>query len=269
MNRATLMWRATWGRALPRLKGSMRSPSWVLYETLLPLLATTAFVFVYRALGAPDRFVSYVIMGGAAVAFWMNVLWMMAAQFYWEKRNGNLDVFMVSPCGITPILLGMSLGGIVSTALRATAVVAIGTLVFHASFDLSRLPALVGVFLLSLVALYGLGAALASLFLYWGRESWHVAQLFTEPVLLVSGVYFPAHALGFGVGLAASAVPLTLALDALRQLLIGAAHPALFPLPIEVGGLAGLAVIYLAAARFALRGMERLARREGRLSRRY
>ena len=195
----TLMLRAARGRALPRLTGQFRSPTWVLYETLLPLLGTTAFVFVYRALGAPDRFVSYVIMGGAAVAFWMNVLWMMAAQFYWEKRTGNLDVFMVSPCGLTPILLGMSAGGIVATLLRAAAVVAIGTLVFHASFDLSRLPAVVGVFTLSLVALYGLGATLASLFLYWGRESWHVASLFVEPVVLASGVYFPVHALGFGV----------------------------------------------------------------------
>jgi ABC-2 type transport system permease protein len=269
MNRTTLFWRAVRGRALPRLKGSMRAPTWVFYETLLPLLATAAFVFVYRALGAPQRFVSYVIMGGAAVAFWMNVLWNMAAQFYWEKRNGNLDVFLISPCGINPILIGMSLGGILATLVRAVAVVAIGTVVFHASFDLSRLPALAGVFALSLVALYGLGATLASLFLYWGRESWHVAQLFTEPVLLVSGVYFPVHALGFGVGLVGSAVPLTLALDALRQLLLGPAHPALFSLPVEVGGLAGLAVAYVAAAHFALSGMERLSRREGRLSRRY
>src|SRR5437867_12199472 len=152
-----LIWRATRARARARWKGQMRSPSWVLYETLLPLLATSAFVFVYRALGAPQRFVAYVIMGGAAVAFWMNVLWTMAAQFYWEKRNGNLDVYLVSPCGVGPILLGMSIGGIVATALRAGAVVAIGTLVFHASFDLTRLPALLGVFALSLVALYGLG----------------------------------------------------------------------------------------------------------------
>ena len=51
--------------------------------------------------------------------------------------------------------------------------------------------------------------------------------------------------------------------------MIGPAHPALLSLPVEVTGLAGLAVAYVALARFALTRMERLARREGRLSRRY
>lgn len=260
--------RGAYGRALPRVIGTTRDASWIFYETLLPLLGTIAFVYVYRALGAPDRFVTYVVMGGAAVAFWMNVLWMMAAQFYWEKRTGNLELFLMSPCGVWPILLGMSVGGILSTLLRASGVVTIGVLVFDAHFDLSRLPVLLGIFMLSLVALYGMGAALSSLFLYWGREAWHTVNLFIEPVFLLSGVYFPAQALGFGIGLAASAIPLTLALDALRQVLVPVDHPALLSLPVEIGVLAGLGVAYALLARAALRRMERLARREGRLSRR-
>src|SRR5438034_6744433 len=44
------------------------------YDTVLPLLGTIAFVYVYKALGAPDRFVGYVIMGGGTVAFWMDVM---------------------------------------------------------------------------------------------------------------------------------------------------------------------------------------------------
>ena len=260
--------RAAAGRALPRVIGTTRDKSWVFYETLLPLLGTIAFVYVYRALGAPDRFVTYVVMGGAAVAFWMNVLWMMAAQFYWEKRTGNLELFMIAPCGLWPILLGMSVGGIVATLLRAAGVVVVGVLVFDAHFDMTRLPALIGVFVLSLVALYGMGTVLASLFLYWGREAWHTVNLFVEPVFLVSGVYFPVESLGVAVGLAASAIPLTLALDALRQLLVGGAHPALLSLPVEVAALAGLAVTYVLVARWSLARMEQLARHEGRLSRR-
>jgi hypothetical protein len=66
-----------------------------------------------------------------------------------------------------------------------------------------------------------------------------------------------------------SLIPLTLALDALRQLLFGSAHPALLPLPWEMGGLAALAVLFIILARFMLRRMEYLARREGRLSLRF
>jgi hypothetical protein len=45
--------RAILGRAYPRIIGLTREPSWVFFEILLPFLAVSAFVFVYRALGAP------------------------------------------------------------------------------------------------------------------------------------------------------------------------------------------------------------------------
>ena len=111
--------RATLGRAYPRIIGANRERSWLFYDTVLPLLGTIAFVYVYKALGAPDRFVGYVIMGGATMAFWMNVMWNMAAQFYWDKQGGNLELYMVLPCGIVPILLGMSIGGFVGTLVTA------------------------------------------------------------------------------------------------------------------------------------------------------
>ncbi len=266
---AQLFFRAAMGRAYPRVWGAMREKSWVFYQTLLPLLGTIAFVYVYRALGAPERFTTYVIMGGAASAFWMNVLWMMAAQLYWEKRTGNLDLFMISPCGLWPILFGMSVGGILFTLIRATGVVTVGVLLFDVHFDLSRLPMLAVVFVLTLVALYGLGTALASLFLYWGREAWHTVNLFQEPVFLLSGMYFPVSALATGMAAIGCAVPLTLGLDALRTLFVPGLHPAFLPLSTEVVLLAGLGVVYAVVARAALGRMEHLARAEGRLSRRY
>ena len=253
------------GRAYPRIIGSNRDRSWFVYDTILPLLGTVAFVYVYRALGAPERFTGYVIMGGATVAFWSNVVWMMAAQFYWDKRMGNLELYMLAPCGLGAILLGMALGGFVATLLRAVAIVGIGSLLFHVSYSLERLPEFLLVFALAMAALYGLGMAMASLFLRWGREAWHGANLMMEPVFFVSGVYFPVHTLGVWVGIGASLIPLTLALDAMRQALFGSAHPALFPLPVEIAALAVLAAAFSAVARSALRRMELAARREGAL----
>src|SRR5437667_22698 len=165
--------RATLGRAYPRIIGANRERSWLFYDTVLPLLGTIAFVYVYKALGAPDRVVGYVIMGGATMAFWMNVMWNMAA------------------------------------------------------------------------------------------------EVFMEPVFLASGFYFPVRALGFWVGMGTSIIPLTLALDAMRQLLFPGSHPALLPVRAELGALVGLAVMFMLVARWSLRKMEYLARREGRLSLRF
>ena len=70
-----------------------------------------------------------------------------------------------------------------------------------------------------MTALYGMGMMSASLFLLLSREADHLAQLATEPVYLVSGFYFPVRSLNFWVAAAASIIPLTLGLDAVRQLI--------------------------------------------------
>ena len=134
---------------------------------------------------------------------------------------------------------------------------------------LPALPLFILVFGVAMVALYGLGVTFASLFLLWGREAWHMAELFMEPVFLASGFFFPVRALGFWVAMGTSIIPLTLALDAMRQLLFPGAHPALLPFWWELGGLGALAVLFIVLARVSLRKMEFLARREGRLSLRF
>ena len=45
-------------------------------------------------------------------AFWLNVIWMMAAQLYWEKDQGNLDLYFTAPINLMSVLLGMAVGGL-------------------------------------------------------------------------------------------------------------------------------------------------------------
>ena len=56
------------GRAYPRIIGLLREPSWVFFEVLIPFMTTSAFVFVYRALGAPPEYVGFAVLGGAKVS---------------------------------------------------------------------------------------------------------------------------------------------------------------------------------------------------------
>jgi ABC-2 type transport system permease protein len=264
----TVFWRTVLGRAYPRIIGAQREKSWVFFEIFLPLLQVTAYVYIYRAIEAPPEFIGFVVLGGAMSAYWLNVLWSMASQLYWEKETGNLELYIVAPTSRMAILLGMALGGMFATTLRAIAVITIGMLLFHVSMTVQNVPVLLGVFVTTLVALYGLGMLLSSLFLLFGREAWHLSNLLQEPVSLVSGFYFPVRALGQVVAAAASILPITLGLDAMRQLLFPAMLGDLrFLSPeVELGILAGLAVLFLILARRALAYFETLARREGRLS---
>ncbi|HET7677741.1 MAG TPA: ABC transporter permease [Candidatus Limnocylindrales bacterium] len=260
--------RAVYGRAYPRIWGSTRERSWVFFEILLPFLTTSAFVFVYRAMQAPQEYVGSVVLGGAMVAFWLNVLWLMAAQLYWEKDTGNLELYFTTPIDLMAILFGMAVGGLVATSLRAVVVLAVGGLLFGVVFSVEQWGLLVAVFLLTLTALYGLGMVLASLFLLFGREAWHLTHVLEEPVYFISGLNFPVARLGLLGALALSTIPLAVGLDAMRQLAFadaaidfGSPPPA-----VEAAVLVAMTAFFLLAARVSLRHMERLARREGRLT---
>jgi ABC-2 type transport system permease protein len=255
------------GRAYPRVIGQQREKAWMFFEIFLPLLAVSAYVFVYRALDAPPEYVGFVVMGGAMTAFWMNVLWSMSSQLYWEKETGNLALYIMAPNSMMAILLGMALGGLIATTLRALVITVIGSWLFQVEYAVASYGQLFVVFFLALVALYGMGMLFASLFLMLGREAWHLSNLAQEPVYLVSGFYFPIKSFNIWIAGAASVIPLTLGLDAMRQLVFPSG-PALgfLSVEIEIGLLVILSIVFLFAARSLLRHLERLAIREGRIT---
>ncbi len=254
-------------RAYPRIIGQQREKSWMVFDIVLPMLAVSAYVFVYRAIGAPEEYVGFVVMGGAMTAFWMNVLWSMSSQLYWEKEMGNLSLYIMAPNSMMAILLGMALGGLVATTLRALAITILGSWVFKIPYEVTSFGQLFLVFTLAMVALYGMGMLFASLFLLLSREAWHLSNLAQEPVYLFSGFYFPIKSFNFWVAASASIIPLTLGLDAMRQLVFpSGAALGFLSVSLEIGILAGLCIIFLTGAKFLLSYMEKLAIREGRLT---
>jgi ABC-2 type transport system permease protein len=239
----------------------------VFLDVLLPFLALCGYALVYRAIGAPDAFVGFVILGGAMTAFWLNVLWSMANQLFWERDSGNLALYMMAPASLAAILLGMAVGGLVSTTLRAITILVIGSWLFGVQFHVTSVPLLVLTLASTLAALYGLGMMFASLFVVIGRKGWHFITLAQEPVYLLSGMYFPLRTLNVWVAGAACILPLALGLDAIRQVVVVGSPPAgLLPAPVETLILAGLAGVFLALARLLLTYMERRAILEGRLT---
>lgn len=255
------------GRAYPRVIGTQREKSWLFFDVFLPVLAVAAYVYVYRAMRAPEEYVGFVVVGGAMTAFWLNVLWSMSSQLYWEKEQGNLALYIMAPNSMMAILLGMALGGMFATTLRAFAVIVVGSLAFQVQYAIAGWLELLAVFVLALTALYGMGMMLASLFLLLGREAWHLSNLAQEPIFLLSGFYFPIKSFNFWIALGASIIPLTLGLDAMRQLVFpSGATLGFLSVPIEIAILIVLCVVFLIAARVLLAYMERLAIREGRLT---
>lgn len=254
-------------RAYPRIIGQQREVSWLVFDLIMPMLAVIAYVFVYRALNAPEEYIGFVVMGGAMTAFWMNILWSMSSQLYWEKEQGNLALYIMAPNSMMAILLGMALGGMLATALRALAVTLMGIFLFGVTYTVSSYVQLFLVFMLAMVALYGMGMMMASVFLLFGREAWHMANLAQEPVFLASGFYFPIKSLPFWVAAGASIIPLTLGMDAMRQLIFPSGFQFGFlSVQLEIVILAILSVVFIVTAKILLAHIEKIAVREGRIT---
>ncbi|MBX9583479.1 MAG: ABC transporter permease [Gemmataceae bacterium] len=252
-------------RTYPRVAWLFRSRTWIFQETLLPVLGVAAFAYSYRAMQAPEAYTGLVVLGAAMTTFWMNVLWGMGAALYWERDAGNLELYVMSPAPLMGILTGMALGGMTTTLVRAATITVAGVLLFNVPLQPTSWWALAGVFLLTLTALYGLGMMFASVFLRWGREAWHLVNLFQEPVYLLTGTNFPVSAIfPKAVAVVASAIPLTAGMDAMRQVLFHT--PGIFPVWQEALLLAVLSVVFLLLARRLLRNLERRAKEEGKLT---
>ena len=261
--------RAAYARMWVRLRGSNRDPIALIGEIGLPILTIGAYVILYRALNFAATAGAAVIIGGAMIAFWTNVLWNMSSQWFWEREQGNLEMYMVAPVSRMSILLGMAMGGSLNTGIRALGIVLLGIFVFQVPFQVAE-PLTVGlVFVLTLVALYTMGMLFASLFMLYGREAWNTANLLQEPVYFLSGAYFPAFygIVPLAIAIAGSLIPMTLGLDAIRRLVInGASIGAVWP---EILGIIACILVLFPLARRALNYMESLGKREGRLTLRW
>ncbi|MEO8284877.1 MAG: ABC transporter permease [Chloroflexota bacterium] len=268
-----LFLRGAFARGYPRVFGAHRELSWLFFEIVIPLINISAYVFLYRALNAPEQYVGFVVVGGAMATYWLNVLWMMASQLYWDKQAGLLEIYIMSPASLMSILLGMGVGGLYMSTLRAGAITIIGSLLYNVRFDGSQWGFALLVFVVTMIALYGLGMLLSSVFLMWGREAWQISLALQEPVYFMAGMQFPLSKLFLTIPgvftLISAAVPVSFGLDAMRQLLFPGQIVGVFAPWIELLILAAMGVVFVTIAFIMLRRMEWLAKVEARLSLRW
>ncbi|MDQ3930000.1 MAG: ABC transporter permease [Chloroflexota bacterium] len=268
-----LFLRAAFGRGYPRVVGAQRELSWLFFDIVIPLITMSASVFLYKALQADPAYIGFVVLGAALATYWLNVLWMMASQLYWDKQAGLLEIYIMSPASMMAILLGMGVGGLYMSTLRAGSIAIMGTLLFNVQMDGSQWGAAALVFFITMVALYGLGMVLSSVFLKWGREAWQVSLALQEPVFFMSGMNFPLNQLFNSVQalttVVSAIIPVGLGLDALRQLLFPGKIEGVLPWGLELGALAVMGVIFVTVAYLMLKRMEWLAKVEARLSLRW
>jgi len=257
--------RATIARSYVRVIGAQRELSWIVGDTLLPFLSVTAYVLVYRAMGAPERYTEFVVLGGILIAFWMHMIWSMGMQLFWEKEVGNLERFLMTPMPRSALMLGMALGGMVMTTSRALIIYIAAKLMFKTEFHIVDPWMSVWLFLATMAALYGMGMTLASLFFMAGRGIFYALGVMQEPMFFLGGFYFPIKSIGMFAVAGAVLIPTALGLDGLRQTMMGAYDLGYLSPLTELWILLGMAVVFLWLSVYAVDRLEQIGREQGKL----
>ena len=262
-----LFLRTAIARGYVRLAGQFtRDLNWIITSILGAFLTIATYVYLYKSIGASEEFSGIVLLGGFMTPYWLNVLWSIAAQLYWEREMGNLQFVIISPAPLSAFLLGLTIGGFIQTSIRAVLILLMGIFIFDITLNITNISTIVLVFLISIYAIYSVGLIFSSLFLFYGREFWRIIGVIQEPVSIASGFYFPVKILG-GVGASiVSLIPLTLGLDALRQLLIPSFKLGFLSWKVETLTLLFMGTIFMFIAIRLLNYVEILAKKEGRLT---
>ena len=261
---------AAWARAYVRVVAANRELSWVVTEIAIPSLALIVYLLIYRNLNAPKDYEAMVLLGGAMIPFWLTMLWSMATQFYWEKEMGNLQFYVMSPVPFAALLLGMAAGGMYMASIRAAVIIAVGVLAFGVKFHISSVPMLAAAFALTISAIFMLGAAASSIYFVLGRMGIKLNMLLMEPVYALGGFFFPVKTLGRLGAALVSVFPVTLGLDAIRQLTLANAHKFMFlDYRIELAILFAMTLVFGAAAFLLIDRMLEKGRKLGTLAMRW
>jgi len=136
-----------------------------------------------------------------------------------SQLSGTLEAVLTTPVSLPMFLTGSTLYSFVFNALRVFVYLGAGALLFHVSFNWSRLPAALSILCLTMAAFSSLGI-FASAFIVVFKRGDPVNWGFSILSWLLGGVYYPVTILPGWLQKAADVIPMTHALEALRVVLL-------------------------------------------------
>jgi len=219
-----------------------RDKTRIISTTIQPLMFLAIFGLGLRNTLAQGNFsvdyVQFMYPGIIAMSI-MGVTFFSTVSTVWDREFGFLKEILVAPVPRLSIVIGKALGATTIAASQALILLLL-TPFIGISVHISILPLLLLFMILLALAVAGLGLLIASLMK--STESFGLLmQVLVFPMFFLSGAFFPLTAVPFWMAVLSRLNPLTYAVDAFRQLLLGAqAQQALVKIvlfPVMVDGM--------------------------------
>jgi ABC-2 type transport system permease protein len=161
----------------------------------------------------------YVLIGIAVSNFVTVGLSALSQQARSAQVEGTLEALLSTPTSIYTVLMGNSLWSFLTAFGTAVALIAAGFLVIHFEVSLVRAAAAVVVLLLTFLAFLMVGMLSASFVIVFKRGD-PISYLFGWSSFLLGGILFPVEVLPDPLPLLSRFLPITYAIEAVRQLLL-------------------------------------------------
>jgi ABC-2 type transport system permease protein len=162
-------------------------------------------------------------------------------EIIWDRQFGFLKETLVAPVSRFNIMIGRTIGGATVATIQGIIVFIIAVIVGFRPANWANLPLAIVVMALVALLFTALGTALASLL-----EDMQGFQLIMSflvmPLYFLSGAIFPLQGLPRALAVITRIDPLTYGIDALRGLLIQAAH---FSVSLDIAVLAVVTGVFL------------------------
>lgn len=218
MNTIYILW-------LRQLKRYWRSRSRIIGSLGSPLLFLIALGFglgpIFEKAGG-GNYISFLAPGVMAQGILFMAIF-SGVELIWDRQFGFLKETLVAPVSRTEIMIGRTLGGATIAAMQGVIIFLLTLLVGFRPKDISMLPLVFFVMLLTALLYTALGTAIAS-----RMKDFHGFQLIMNflvmPTFFLSGALFPLNQTPGFIRTISTFNPLTYGVDALRQLLVGVGH---------------------------------------------
>ncbi|MCW6159665.1 MAG: ABC transporter permease [Candidatus Micrarchaeales archaeon] len=170
-----------------------------------------------------------------------------------DKRVDFLKEVLVAPLGRTTIFFGKVLGGATDGLIQVALLIALGAAFFSIPFTAYSLVMTIIVVMLLLISIVSLGLAIGALMS--SPEGFGLITGFVIfPLFFLSGALFPTKSLPAWLGTFVALNPVSYAVDALRNVILGVSST--YGLAMDFAVLFGFALIMIIVGTWAFRRMK-------------
>jgi ABC-2 type transport system permease protein len=165
---------------------------------------------------------SFVLIGIAFADYLTVSLGSFAGQIRSAQLQGTLEALLVTPTSVSVILFSSTLYNFLFTSVRVVLYLAFGSFIFGVNLHLTNLLAFLIIMMLTVLAFAGIGLISAAFIIVFKQGS-PISFLMGASSSLLGGVLYPVTVLPSWLEPISYLLPITHALEAMRQILLNGA----------------------------------------------